>query len=179
MRHQTAREVQRDITKLVDRDGRLCLYCSQELDPLNCDIDHLDNNPYNNDIRNKILSHHKCNLDKRDNTDYQILADEKLKANMRNTYHAIDDQDRASPEIQHNVKVGDFVDQKLYEYTTRDGFILWQDALNGFTHLARKKFRHASQVTIRRILDDNTSIFGDYKKEANDDGELIITKRLT
>jgi len=178
MKLQTAREVRRDIERLLERDGNLCLYDELEVDPFNCDIDHLDNNPYHNDIRNKVLCHHKCNLEKKNNIDYQVIASDKLKANMRNTFNIeYDESDHASPEIKHNIKISQFVEQHLYEKINTHGFIKWEDALNGFTYLCVKKFGHCSQTTIRKHLDAFTSVYGPYKKSVDEHGIKIIVKR--
>lgn len=67
---------------LVGRDGTNCLYDNLPLDLEHCVIDHLDNNPENNNDWNLALVHQKCNIDKIENYDYQFIA--KKKSNRTN-----------------------------------------------------------------------------------------------
>jgi len=166
--------------KLIERDGTKCLYCNCELNINDCDIDHLDNNPKNNNEENLLLCHHKCNLEKRNNFDYQIISSDKLKFNQNRILrtHLEDESEYGnSPEIEHNVKVKEFVKQMLYEKINTDGEIEWDDALNGFTYLASEKFGHCSQTTIRRHLDAFTSSYAPYMKIKNNKGLKVIVRR--
>ena len=166
--------------KLIERDGTKCLYCNCELNVNDCDIDHLDNNPKNNNEGNLVLCHHKCNLEKRNNFDYQIISSEKLEFNQNRilrTYLEDESDYGNSPEIEHNVKVKEFVKQMLYEKINTDGEIEWNDALNGFTYLSSEKFGHCSQTTIRRHLDAFTSSYAPYMKIKNNKGQKVIVRR--
>ena len=164
---------------LIDRDGINCLYCELELDLDNCEIEHLDNNEYNNDIENNALSHITCNAEKRTNIDYQIIAQEKLKSNQRRIFkpYLEDKTDYGnSPEIEHNVNVKSFVKQFLMEKIKIDIKILFSDALNGLTYLCGEKFGHCSQITIRRHLDALCSPWAPFMR-ITENGKRYITKR--
>lgn len=166
----------RDI--LIKRDGTVCIYCKQEIDPNNCEIDHLNDNPHDNQIYNLILCHSECNKEKRNNFDYKIIANEKLEKNkMIITVSSDIIESENSPEIEHNINVFKFVEQILSERINTDGEIWYADALNGLTYLATKKFGHCSQTTMRRHLDALTSSVAPFMIIKNDKGKKVIVKR--
>lgn len=164
----------------MESDGPSCIFCNLETPEYDRELEHLDNNDYNNKPENHALTHHKCNLEKRYNSDYQIIAKERLALNQkRNMTSAIEDKTEYynSPEIEHNVNVRQFVRQCLEEIIKTDNEILFSDALNGFTYLAGEKFAHCSQVTLRRHLDSLCSPYSPFMKIRNNSGKFVIVKR--
>jgi len=181
LRLLTARQRLHKRDFLLDRDGVKCLYCVLKLDPNDCVIDHLNNNEYDNDDENLVLCHEKCNLDKRNNPEYQIIAQEKLESNQKRVFKSyMEDKSQYgnSPEIEHNVNVKQFVKQFLTEKIQTDGEIEYSDALNGLTYLCSEKFDHCSQVTIRRHLDALCSPYSPFMKIKNNSGKFVIVKRI-
>jgi len=89
----------------IQRDGFSCLYCKEDVDPNNCVIDHLNDDPHCNEEWNLIATHEKCNLDKRFSYDYKILAAEKAEENKNRVFkpQLEDDSLEASTEIQISV----------------------------------------------------------------------------
>jgi len=177
----TARQKLQRRDEIIEQDGTKCLYCKLELDLNDCVIDHLDDNPFNNNPENHTLCHQKCNLEKRNNFDYQIIAQEKLEANQKRVLVSyLEDKSEYgnSPEIEHNVNVRQLVKQMLFEKTKTDGEILYSEALNGFSYLAAEKFGHCSQVTIRRHLDDLTSSYAPFMVIKNKEGKKVIIRRV-
>ena len=75
-----------EIEYLLSRDGNICFYCKM---PFEKDIvwhrsvsrDHLNDNPNDNRLANKVLCHQECNLIKQHYIDWKIMALEKLRKN--------------------------------------------------------------------------------------------------
>ena len=65
----------------------LCFYCEQRFikeDPKWCqEWDHLNNNPQDNRPENMVWAHAQCNEKKKYNIDWNIIAAEKLKKNVK------------------------------------------------------------------------------------------------
>ena len=180
MKPYTPRETAIRKSEIVESDGPSCIFCNLDTPEYDRELEHLDNHIENNKPENHALAHKKCNLEKRHNPDFQIIAKERLALNQtRNMTSAIEDKTEYgnSPEIEHNVNVGQFVRQCLEEVTKTDGEILSSDALNGYTYLAKEKFGHCSQVTIRRHLDALCSPPGPFMKIKNSSGKSVIVKR--
>jgi len=165
---------------LAERDGLICIYCNLQLDPNDSEIDHLNDDYTDNQIENNVLCHRKCNLEKRNNYDYQIIAGEKLESNLRSSFKTyVEDRNdyTNSPEIEHNINVKSFVKQFITEKIQTDGSMPYADALNGLTYLCGEKFDHCSQVTIRRHLDAICSDWAPFMKSKNKSGKYLIVKR--
>ena len=176
----TGRQRQIRIFEIIEHDGIKCLYCKLDTDDKTRVIDHLDNNPFNNNPENHCICHSKCNLDKKINHDYEIIAKDQLGYNQKRVITSlIDDKSKYgnSPEIQHNIDVKDFIKSSLNDELKSIEELLFSEYLNGLTYLAGEKFGHCSQVTVRRHLDSLCSIFGPFKKIKNKDGKYVIVKR--
>lgn len=180
MKSYTPRETTIRKSELVESDGPICIFCNLNTPEYDRELEHLDNNIENNKPENHALTHKKCNLEKRYNPEYQIIAKERLALNQtRNMTSAIEDKTEYgnSPEIEHNVNVRQFVRQRLEEIIKIDNEISYSDALNGFTYLAGEKFGHCSQITIRRHLDAFCSPPSPFMKIKNSSGKLVIVPR--
>ena len=144
----------------------------------NCEIDHLDDNPFNNESYNYVLVHSECNKEKRNSFDYKILAKEKLEENKKKYASSLEiTESDDSPETEHNKNVSNLTEQCLSEKINTDGYFEYSDALDGITYLALKKFGHCSQVSVRRHLSTFTSPFAPYMIIRNEKGKKIIVRR--
>lgn len=163
---------------LVLRDGSRCLFVDHELDPNNCDIEHLDNNPANNKRWNLALSCHKHNCEKKNNTDFQIIAKEKIDKNKSQIF-IIEDKtpNEASTEIQININSRQIAEQFITERITIDGAIEYQEALNCITFKCNKNTGHGSQQSTRNYIDSLTCSISSFMISKNDQGKKIILAR--
>jgi len=72
---------------LVKRDGNQCFYCKGTFsDTHPYEYDHLNNILKDSRPENLVLTHHECQIKKKYNSDYQIMAYEKLKLNEQSKY---------------------------------------------------------------------------------------------
>ncbi len=162
------------------RDGKLCLYCRLEVDPNNCDIEHLDDNPQNNEYWNTINVHHQCNCEKRTNTDYNIIAQEKIEQNKASIFTPkLEDHSPnvASTEIQINVNSRQIAEKFIAERVQADGHTDYDDALNSITFKCQEQTGHGSQQSTRNYIASLTCSIAPLMIIKNDEGKKIIVKR--
>ena len=167
---------------IIARDGGFrCFYCKQQLSGRHFSFDHLDNNRTHNNVENIVICHQSCNIKKITNTDYQIMAHEKLKLNEEefsvrvkkpNTTH----HDYTS-EIGINIGTYDLVESYLENETNTDGHVMFNDALYSTVYLCKQKIGHGSEPAVRRHLNTLTSSVAPYKITRNDSNEKIIVRR--
>ena len=72
---------QKFLPLLINRDkGLFCFYCKE---PLTGEyiFEHLSGNRHDNRIENIVTSHQKCNIEKIESMEFQLMADEKLAQN--------------------------------------------------------------------------------------------------
>jgi len=175
---ETQKILKRDF--LSQRDGLNCLYCKSQIDPNDCDIDHLDNNPRNNENWNLVLSHHKCNCEKRNNTDFDLIAQEKIKLNQSQIFiPQLEDNSplEASTEIQININSRKIAERFITEQIQIKSSLLYQDVLNSITFLCNEKTGHGSQQSTRNYIDSLTCSVAPFMISKNDEGKKIIKRR--
>jgi len=162
------------------RDGKFCLYCQQEIDSNNCDIEHLDDNQFNNEHWNTVNSHHQCNCEKRTNFDYKIIAQEKIKQNKSQIFiQKLEDHSprEASTEIQININSRQIAEQFITERVQADGHLDHGDALNSITFKCQEQTGHGSQQSTRNYIASLTCSIAPFMIIKNDEGKKIIVKR--
>jgi len=178
---QTQRQQQEDVFVLKNRDGKNCLYCENPVGEKFI-IEHLNNNPNDTRIVNKVLAHQSCNKKKQDYLDYQIKAQEKLKFNEANEFVCpIPDNTpaEASTEIKINQQCRDIITKYISETINVDQKIEWDDALFSSTYLCTKETGHGSVNSTRNHLMALTSQAAPYMvtKDQKTKKKIII-KRL-
>ncbi len=164
----------------IQRDSLNCIYCPNKIDPNDCDIDHLDNNPKNNEKWNLVLCHHKCNCEKRNNTDFDLIAQEKIKLNQSQIFiPKLEDNSpiEASTEIQININSRLIAERYITEQIQIQSSLLYQDVLNSITFLCNKKTGHGSQQSTRNYIDSLTCSISPFMIIKNDEGKKIIVRR--
>ena len=165
---------------LIQRDGLNCLYCKSQIDPNDCDIDHLDNNPKNNENWNLVLCHHKCNCEKRNNIDLQLLANEKIKLNQSQIFiPKLEDNSpiEASTEIQININSFQIAERYITEQVQSNGSLEEIDAINCITFLCKKKTGHGSNQSSRNYIKTLTCSLAPFMISKNEEGKKIIVRR--
>jgi len=165
---------------LIQRDGLNCLYCPDKIDPNNCDIDHMNNQPLQNELWNLHLTHHKCNCDKRKNTDLQILANEKIRLNQSQIFvPKLEDNtpQEASTEIQININSSKIAERYITEEIQINGFALFDDSINCITFLCKKNTGHGSNQSSRNYIKTLTCSIAPFMITKNDEGKKVIVRR--
>ena len=167
---------------LIDRDGGFkCFYCKQELSIKKLAFEHLNNNRTDNRIENLVLSHLSCNIQKISNTDYQIMALEKLKLNeelfsvceRKKTKTDFD----STSEIGINIGTYEIVESYLNNEVHTDGHVLFNEALYSIVFICKERTGHGSEPAVRRHLNTWTAKVAPYEITRNDSNEKIIVKR--
>ena len=82
----TATQKDKAIPIIINRDGNVCFFCKAEfredVPGYQRVIDHANDKPNDNRVENLLLTHGKCNEDKKENIDYKIIALEALRNNV-------------------------------------------------------------------------------------------------
>jgi hypothetical protein len=167
---------------LIERDGGFkCFYCKQELSIKKLAYDHLNNNRTDNRHENLVLTHQSCNIKKITNTDYQIMALEKLKQNEEEfsvcERKKLKTDFDSTSEIGINMGTYELVETYLNNEVTTGGYIKFEDALYSIVYITKQKTGHGSEPAVRRHLKTLTSPVAPYTIERNDANEKIIVKR--
>jgi len=141
---------------LMERDnGFNCLYCKKPLTPQSAVYEHLNNNRADNRLENIAFSHQSCNIKKVENTDFQVIAHDKL---LQNEEAGLKFQEDVSAHLVLNQELSlskqmyNFTKQYLSERILIDTNISYDDALACIPYLLREKYDAGSeQSTIRYI----------------------------
>ena len=160
------------------RDGNNCLYCGKPLDSRKV-LEHLNDNRQDNRLENFVNAHQKCNIAKSYNTDYQILAKEKLLENESALFIPIEDKtdDQASTEIKISKNNFEIVEQYLSEKIVLDDKISWDDALHGSAYKCKKLTGFGSVQCIRNYLKILTSSEAPFMQTKDENKNKIIMRR--
>ena len=162
---------------IKQRDGPNCFYCEK---PKPNVLEHLVSGN-RGDVRLEVfvLAHQSCNVAKEFNTDWQVMASEKLKENERALF--IPTEDNESEECSTEIKISknsfDITEQYLSEKILTDNSISWHDALYGSVYQCKKKTGYGSVQCIRNYLYILTSPEAPFMKTKNDKKKPIIVRR--
>ena len=161
-----------------ERDGDNCLYCTKPLGKKYIQ-EHLNNNRKDNRLENFALAHQHCNVDKIHNTDYDLIAQAKLKENEQSLF--IPTEDNAPEEASTEIKIAktnfEIQEQYVLEKTLTDGFITWHDALYGATYKCKKLTSYGSVQCTRNNLYTLTSLEAPFMKTKDKNKKPIIVRR--
>ena len=170
---------------IVKRDGYRCLYCTSPFANTNPpEYDHLNNDDEDNRPENLCLAHHSCNVQKKYNSDLQILAIKKLQENERSTFaceRTLADtgttkEMTSQQEINKtNVRI---TEQFLLEHTVNGEELVLRDAVNAIVDICQKNNHTGSQAAIYRYVDSLANSYtGRYTLSDNSKGKTIIRRR--
>ena len=176
----TQAQKQKYLPMLIKRDdGFQCFYCKAVLKS-NYVFDHLNGNRLDNRIENFVLSHQKCNIDKIENVEYQLIADEKLAQNEEMGLHYLEDgtaHENNSSEIEINKALYNFTKQHITEKIALEGKYSFNDAIAELPYLSQERFRHGSEMSIRRYIKQLTCKSSEWQVIKDDKNKKWITKR--
>lgn len=188
---------------IIDRDfpngqTHLCFYCCQEFienDPQYCkEWEHLNNDEQDNRPENLVWAHARCNELKKKNADWQILAHDKLKKNVRFHSESLGGREgggssTAHTQIQPNeqidanadaaIEAEKFLTERLLPFLGKlplEERIDFSDAADTIAFRCYKKHGHGSQNTITRILKMLTCGDAPFEK-VKQDGRTWIRRR--
>lgn len=179
---------------IIPRDGNICFYCVMpfipEVPKWDRVFDHLNCDPTDNRVENLVLAHEECNQNKKFNLDWQILAERKLEKNVNSAYLGARGGEKkeiiqidTNMEIDTNIEFSRITKEYLNERLLPNGgrppaeiCLDYKESLNTITHRCHKLTGHASQNTIRRIIDMFCCIEGKFEK-IKTDGKVVIRRR--
>lgn len=177
--------------------GKDCFYCLEPIDNeregFELEYDHLDNKEYHNQIENIVRCHAKCN-DKKKNGDslFNDLAKRQIQRNSKDTKlqdllesrkkinQDLEEKnaEKENEEIRTNEDFTKIIQKYLdKEINTINLTLPFTSTLNDMTLKCYNKVGHASQNTVRRILDMLCAKSGKYQI-VKDGGRRFITRRI-
>jgi len=171
-----------DLQKLIDHDGGFfCFYCKKELSLEYFVLDHLNDNPNDNRIENKVISCQSCNVKKAYDYELRERAIQKLRENDAITLQSNRLEDHTGAEHETEIGINEknypIVEKYISERIAADGFIEYSKALNSCAYTCKKKTGHGAQQTIRNYIDMLTSDEGPFMVVRDENGKKIIVKR--
>lgn len=187
----TANKKAKHYPTLVQRDGDVCFYCVQPfhdaIQGLRRTFDHLNNNEEDNRIENLVLAHWDCNQKKKSNTDWQILAFEKLAENVKLGFESLCVREK---KVQTNEGEDELTEGELNRIINKvtdsyfsdklkdeDDFLPFTDSLNSITYLVQKETRgRGSQPAVRRAIDVRCCSIGEFVV-LRENSKKVIRKR--
>ena len=168
---------QKDLPILIQRDnGFNCLYCKK---PLTGDyiFEHLNGNRLDNRIENLVLACQSCNISKITDSDYDLVAQEKLKQNEEMGIRYLEDHgafENNSSEININQTMRPFVKRWISERIVTDGKVELSEAINCLVYLCQENYSHGAEPTIRRYVKELTCSVAEWQVVKDDKGKKII-----
>lgn len=186
--------------QIDDRDGKDCFYCEKSFPSkvvnfitmsidknMEKEFDHLNNDDTDNRLENLVHAHRICNKHKMQNTSWIQKAKAKLRDNERSARipvsHANTDKETAT-ETDSNAIFCEIVLKELAYYLQPNGQVsarteelMHKEFLDLVAGKAYKITGHASQNTMRRIVDMFCTKEYPYVKEKNDEKRFIIRLR--
>jgi len=163
----------------IQRDGLNCLLCNITIPRSQaCVIDHLNDKPNDDMLENRARCHQKCNIDKINNIDYQVIADDKRRNNLLHPFIPKEDEtEEVSSEIKISKSNFDITEENIMEKVLVDGSVLWHDALYGSVYKCKKITGYGSVQCVRNYLYTLTSEYSPLMKSKDQSGKSIIIKR--
>lgn len=158
------------------RDGKDCFYCKKPNPNI---LEHLDDDRRHNILEDFVISHQTCNVAKKFNIDYQVMAQDKLKQNQLTPFIPIEDNEseESSTEIKISKNSYDITEQYLSEKILTDDSITWHDALYGSVYKCKKLTGYGSVQCVRNYLYTLTSPEGPFMKTKDENKKPIIVRR--
>jgi len=181
----------------ADGQEPTCFFCEQiflEGDPRwKKEWEHLNNNPEDNRPENLVWVHHLCNQKKKNNTDWQILANEKLQENIMWAESESESLGEGGKTPDKNTQPNEQIDANKTESQLAEEYlnerllgrnenlppeteIDYNETRDSLTYLHYKKYGHGSQNTFDRILKMLTSEAAPFDREKRN-GRLKIFRR--
>lgn len=185
---------------IFDRDGKDCFYCEKPFPTKKLGIisfstdkrmkrvfDHLNNDRSYNDVVNLVFAHSICNQQKKNNPAWISKAKTKLRDNEMSAEvpisHAGTDKETTT-ETDSNAVFCEIALKTLSYYLQPNGDIpakteqvIFKEFLDLVCAKCYKLVGHASQITMRRIVDMFCTKEFPYLKEKNEQKKYIIRLR--
>ncbi len=190
-RKDTAKTVE-ELEFLLDRDGWICFYCKMPFEKSivwhrSVSRDHLNDNPNDNRLENKVLCHQDCNIIKEHFIDWKILALEKLRMNeMAISPEVTSAMNKAKVDKSSQIDINQIVNketdlflQKFLPEIPIEGMQNWldfNDTADSLTELSQNKFSVGSQDAYKRALSARCSSAGKFRK-VEIDGRFRIYRK--
>ena len=159
---------------IADRDGDRCFICDLKPHEAKLQLDHADNDPYNNHPSNLHILCQHCNLQLR-----QMSVMDKANLFVKHSHKSVSKKEREKTEgfkrnsISTEIALNAIMEGRFTAWITEwircNGFIKYEDALNGGAYTAG-----CSQGTIRRYIDKMAWLSGFL--EVVTDGDMKIIK---
>ncbi len=150
---------------IILRDGgQLCFYCKISLSLSEIIWEHLDDNRKHNVIDNLVFACRTCNNKKPHDIDMQLIAQEKLRDNLKRNYmrEIINTKNKQTSEIEIGCTNFEIAEIFLHKNVP----IEFTEALNSITYECKKKTGYGSQQSVRNYIDSlcsSTAPFEIYK----------------
>ncbi len=178
-----------------DGGPSLCFFCEQRFIPNKSkwlqEWEHLNNNPEDNRPENLVWAHAYCNEKKKYKTDWQILAQEKLEANVK--WHDSESLGERGETSDKNTQPNEQIDANKAESQLAEEYLNarllgrngnpppeseldYNETKDSLTYLHFKKFGHGSQNTFDRILKMLTSEVATFDREKRN-GRMKMFRR--
>jgi len=190
-RKDSAKTVE-EIEFLLDRDGNICFYCKMPFEKnivwhRSISRDHLNDNPNDNRLENKVLCHQDCNLIKNNFIDYKIMALEKLRMNeMAISPEVSNMMDKAKVDKTSQIDINQIVNKQTDFFLLtnipetpipdKPNWLDFNDSADSLTELSQNKFGVGSQDAYKRCLNARCSSAGEFRK-VEIDGRFRIYRR--
>ena len=167
----------------TDQKG-LCLFCALEFsDTLKPEFDHLNNNPNDNRVENWALVCHACNNKKKNDIEMRVIAQDKLKANVKREYAC--ERILADSGIEFNLTSSQSINkintqivrQFLLEHTMNGEILYLNDAVNAVVNLCQENNGTGSQTAIYRIVESLCNPINGKYTICDYNGKNIIRRR--
>ena len=171
---------QKFLPLLINRDhGLICLYCKE---PITGEyvFEHLNGNRSDNRIENISISHQKCNIEKINSLEFQLIADDKLLQNEELGLQYLEDptaHENNSSEIEINQSLFNFHKQYITEQIALEGKYSFNDAIAELPYLTQERFQHGSEMSTRRYLKQLTCKASELQIIKDDKNKKWICKR--
>lgn len=190
----TATQKDKKIPLIIKRDGNVCFYCKQvfvqQIPELRREIDHLNNNAFDNRFENLCICHAECNQKKKTNHDWQIVAVDHLHENITNASLSESEGEKHAETHKDidELKEGDInlIVNKLVPAELESQFSNKNDYTGISYNRLLKKIHYllitqtggrGSEQAVRRSLDAYCSDYAPWKSEKLGKGNRIIRRR--
>jgi len=185
MSRLTHRIKQKAFPTLVERDDYRCFYCKGKFyDNHPAEYDHLNNNPNDSRRENLVFSHKECNNKKKFDSDYQIIAQDKLIENENavvacertladtSTTKELTSQQEISKTNKNIAK------RFVEEHTINGEELILRDAANAIVNICDENNGTGSQAAVYRYIDGFCNPFnGKFTLSTNEKGQTTIRRR--